>query len=274
MLVDSHCHLDYEPLAKDKAGAIARAKNAGIERFVNINTTMREFEQVHQTAIDFDEVFCTVGVHPCHTHEEGETVTAQSLINLAERDKVVGLGETGLDYFYVKASRERQQESFVEHIKAAKTTGLPLIIHSRDAEEDTIKFLASEGAIAGGPIKGLMHCFSSKRILAEGALQLGFYISLSGILTFKKSEELRNIVKDIPLDRLLVETDSPFLAPEPMRGKPCEPAYVAYTANILAQVKGVSVAEIEARTTENFFTLFNKVPANAKSQIDTSIKVV
>jgi TatD DNase family protein len=257
MLVDSHCHLDYPALVKDLDGVLARAKAAGIGRMVNISTTKSNFAVVRATAEAHEEVFCSAGAHPHHVAEGGENFTAEELIAGAKHPKVVGIGETGLDYYYNHAPREEQLQSFRTHIRASIASGLPLIVHSRDAEEDTAKILKEEGQ--GGKAKGVMHCFSSRRILAEEALALGFYISLSGILTFKKSQELRDIARDVPMDRLLVETDSPYLAPEPYRGKPCEPAYVVHTARVLAEVKGVSPDEIARATTENFFRLFSKV---------------
>lgn len=260
MLVDSHCHLDYKPLNEHAAGAVKRARAAGVGRMLNIATTMREFPQVRETAAAYDDVFCSVGVHPHHVGEEGESVTAADLVKLTEHQKVVGIGETGLDYFYNHATPEAQQNSFREHIRACIATNLPLIVHSRDAEEDTARIIREERAGREDRLRGVLHCFSSKRILAEEALAMGFYVSLSGILTFKRSQELRDIARDVPLERLLVETDSPYLAPEPFRGRPCEPAYVVHTAKVLAEVKGVSMAEIEAHTTENFFRLFSKVP--------------
>jgi len=259
MLVDSHCHLDYSGLAEDRAAVVARARAAGVVHMVNIGTTRREFDHVQKTAEEFNDVTCTVGVHPHHAHEDGETLVAADLVKLAAHPKVVGIGETGLDYYYDHSPRDRQQESFRQHIRAGKAMDLPIIVHSRNAEEDTIKVLTEEGAGQGSSIRGVLHCFSSRRILAEQALALGFYISLSGILTFKKSQELRDIARDVPLDRLLVETDSPYLAPEPYRGKTCEPAYVVHTARVLAEIKGVSADEIAKQTTANFFRLFNKV---------------
>jgi TatD DNase family protein len=259
MLIDSHCHLDYPALVKDREGVVTRARSAGIARMVNIGTTRREFPQVRATAEMFPDVYCSVGVHPHHVADEGEDITTDDLVKLASHPKVVGIGETGIDYYYKDGPRDMQHESFRRHIRAGIATGLPIIVHSRDAEEDTVKILREEGTSGKKPI-GVMHCFSSRRPLADGALELGFYISLSGILTFKKSQELRDIVKDVPLDRLLVETDSPFLAPEPYRGKVCEPAYVVNTARVLAEVKGVAPEEIEKQTTENFFRLFSKVP--------------
>ena len=258
MLIDSHCHLDYPALAKDREGIRARAKAAGVARMVNIGTTKKDFDEVRATAEGCEEIFCSFGVHPHHVNEDGEFLDEDAIIKLASHPKVVGIGETGLDYYYNKSPHDKQQESFRRHIRAAIKMDLPIIVHSRDAEADTAKILREEGQGAQKP-KGLLHCFSSKRILAEEALALGLYISLSGILTFKKSTELRSIAADVPLDRLLVETDSPFLAPEPYRGKICEPAYVAETARVLADVKGVSEEEIARQTTENFFRLFTRI---------------
>ena len=224
---------------------------------VNIGTTRRDFHQVLATAEMYEDVYCTLGVHPHHVHEEGEDLTTQTLIQMANHPKIVGLGETGLDYYYDKAPRDRQHDSFRAHIRAGMATGLPIVVHSRDAEEDTARLLREEVSGSSKP-RGVLHCFSSRRILAEEAVELGFYVSLSGILTFKKSQELRDIVRDIPLDRLLVETDSPFLAPEPFRGKICEPAYVVQTARVLAEIKGVSPEQIAEQTTSNFFQLFSR----------------
>lgn len=257
MLVDSHCHLDYDPLNADCHAIVDRARAAGVVRMMNIGTTYREFPKVLTTAEVFDDVWCTVGVHPHHAAEEGENLSTDDLIKLAAHPKVVGIGETGLDYHYDHSPRDRQQESFRQHLRAAVELGLPVVVHSREAEEDTAKILREESA--GGKLTGVMHCFSSKRVLAEDALALGFYISLSGILTFKKAEDLRAIARDVPIDRLLLETDSPYLAPEPYRGKPCEPAYIVNTARVLAEVKGVDLDTIARQTTENFFRLFAKV---------------
>lgn len=256
MLVDSHCHLDYPALSKDREGVLARAHAAGVGRFINISTTKSDFPAVQATAEQFADVFCSVGAHPHHAADEGDAFSEDELVKAAAHPKVVGVGETGLDYFYNHSPREPQQDSFRAHIRACLKTGLPIIVHSRDAEEDTAKILKEEGQ---GKLRGVLHCFSSKRVLAEDALKLGFYISLSGILTFKKSQELRDIARDVPLDRLLVETDAPFLAPEPFRGKLCEPAHVARTAEVLAEVKGEAPEEIARQTTENFFKLFSKV---------------
>ena len=255
-LVDSHCHLNYSPMAQDRAGVVARAKTAGVGTLLTISTTQREWPEVRADAEAFDNVWCSVGIHPNHVHEAGEQLTAQQIIDLTKHPKVIGIGETGLDTFHKDAPLIDQDRSFREHIRASNATGLPLIIHSREAEADTARVLKDEGAG-----KGVMHCFSSKRVLMEEALALGFYISFAGMLTFKKNEELRAIARDVPLDRLLVETDSPYLAPEPMRGKPCEPAYVIHTARKLAEIKGVSIEELASQTTQNFFTLFSKAKA-------------
>ena len=260
-LVDSHCHLDYPALSKDRAGVMVRARNAGVEKFLAICTYVSRFEQVHNVAMEHEAVFCTAGLHPHHAAEEPELAKAENLIKLAALPKVVGLGEAGLDYFYDRSPRDVQQLVLREHIEACAATGLPIVIHSRDADADMATMLREGSKQSSGKLKGVMHCFSSGRALAEAALEIGFYISLSGIITFKKSEELRAIVRDVPLDRLLVETDAPYLAPEPFRGKPNEPSYVAYTAKVLAEVKGVTPEEIGRITTENFHRLFDRVPA-------------
>ena len=219
---------------------------------------MKSFADTLDCADTYNDVVCSVGVHPHHCVEEGELITADDLLKFTDNPKVVAIGETGLDYFYDFAPRDEQQRNFREHIRAAVRSSLPLIVHSREAEEDTMKLLREEGAGQGGKLKGVMHCFSSKRLLADEALMLGFYISFSGIITFKKSEELRAMARDIPLDRLLVETDAPYLAPEPYRGKLCEPAYVTNTARVLAEIKGVAFEDMARQTTDNFFRLFDK----------------
>jgi len=260
MLVDSHCHLDFPSLAKDREGVMARAREAGVMHMVNIGTTKKDFLAIRSTAESLASVTCSFGIHPDHVHEDGETIDAAEIIDMTKHPKVVAIGETGLDYFHKDAPVDVQKKSFREHLRAARMTGLPVVVHSRHAEEDTAAILReeSEGQRAN-PLTGVMHCFSSRRVLAEEAVALGFYISLSGILTFKKAEELRAIARDVPLNRLLVETDAPFLAPEPMRGRICEPAYVAHTARVLADIKGVSFEEICRQTTDNFFSLFKKV---------------
>lgn len=256
MLVDSHCHLDFPDFAEDFAGVMARAAAADVGLMLTISTHLSRFERVLAVAEKYDHVYCTVGIHP-HEAANEAGVTAEQLIALAQHPKVVGFGETGLDYYYEHSPREQQIANFRAHIDAARRLQLPVIIHTRDADDDTETLLRDE--MAKGAFPGLIHCFSSGRRLGETAIELGLYVSLSGILTFKKSDELRAIAQDLPLDRLLVETDSPFLAPMPHRGKRCEPAYVAQTAHRLAEIKSCPADEIAARTTDNFLTLFTKV---------------
>ncbi len=255
MRVDSHCHLDFPDLAEDRDGVLARAADAGVGTMVTISTKMSTFEAVRGVAEDHDHIWCSLGVHPHHVAEE-ERVPAERLIELASHPKVIGIGETGLDYYYDRSPRDVQAASFRTHIKAARETGLPVIVHTRDAEEDTAKILREE--MEEGAFTGLLHCFSSGPGLARAAIDLGLYISFSGILTFNKSEELREIAGQVPEDRLLVETDAPYLAPAPKRGKRNEPAFVAHTARKLAQVRGWSEERTAETTTENFFRLFTK----------------
>ncbi|MBI1272690.1 MAG: YchF/TatD family DNA exonuclease [Alphaproteobacteria bacterium] len=257
-LIDSHCHLDYPVLSKDREAVFTRARDAGVEKMLCISVYVSKFDQIKVIAEENENVFCTVGLHPHHAAEETELAAAENLQKLAQHPKVVGIGESGLDYFYDRSPRDLQHEVFRQHMRACVACDLPLIVHSRDADDDTARMIREEGA--GGKLKGVMHCFSSGRSLAEAALTEGFYISFSGILTFKKSEELRAIARDVPLNRLLVETDAPYLAPEPYRGKPNEPSYVVHTAQVLADVKGVSLGELANATTENFYRLFSKVP--------------
>ncbi|MDE2112338.1 MAG: TatD family hydrolase [Alphaproteobacteria bacterium] len=267
MLVDSHCHLEFPDLISDIDAVVARAREAGVGVCVSISTKLETFPRVREVAARFDDVWCSVGVHP---HEaEAETLSdAEPLIAHAADPKVAGIGETGLDYFYDHAPRARQAANFRAHIDAARRTGLPLIVHTRDADDDTIAILREE--TAKGAFTGVLHCFTGTKRLADAALALGFYISVSGIITFKKAEALRAVLKDVPLDRLLVETDAPYLAPIPHRGKRNEPSFVVHTAAALAELKGVSPGEIANATTENFFRLFTKVarpqPAFAKAE--------
>jgi len=256
MLVDSHCHLDYLAKDGDLDEVVARARRAGVGRMLTICTKVTEFETIQGIAGQYDDVWCTVGTHP-HEAEAEPAVTAQKLVDLSQTAKVAGIGETGLDYFYEHSPREAQQASFRAHIAASRETGLPVIVHTRDADDDTAGILEDE--YAKGPFPGVIHCYSTGRDLAERALAIGFYISLSGILTFKKAEALRETTAILPPDRLLVETDAPYLAPVPNRGKRNEPSYVVHTAAALAELRGVSVNEIETSTTDNFFTLFNRV---------------
>lgn len=257
MLIDSHCHLDYlERDGRDLAEIVATAQRAGVERLVTICTKVTEFERVRAIAERFEPVTCSVGIHPHEAGAEPETSTEQ-LVDWAQHPKVVGIGETGLDYFYEHSPRDAQQKSFRAHIRAARATGLPLIVHTRDADDDTLRVMDEEYR-DGGPFPGLIHCFSAGREVAEKAVAMGLYISISGIVTFKNAEDLRETVKDVPLDRLLVETDSPFLAPIPNRGKRNEPAFTALTAAKVAEIKGISPDELARQTTDNFFTLFAK----------------
>ncbi|MBW8909796.1 MAG: TatD family hydrolase [Mesorhizobium sp.] len=257
MLVDSHCHLDFPDFAEERADIVSRALAAGIGRMVTISTRVKRFQQILEIAETFGEVYCSVGTHPHNAAEELD-VSADELVRLADHPKVVAIGEAGLDYFYDKAPRDAQAQGFRTHIAAARRTGLPLVIHSRDADDDMAHILEEETGKGAFPF--ILHCFSSGRRLAEVGVALGGYVSFSGILTFKNSTELRAIAADVPRERLLVETDAPYLAPVPHRGKRNEPAYVANTAKVLAETVGVSDAEIAAITTQNFFRLFTKMP--------------
>jgi TatD DNase family protein len=257
MLVDSHCHLDFPDFAEERDAVVARALAAGIGRMVTISTRVRRFPDILAIAEAYSEVYCSVGTHP-HNADEELDITADDLVRLAEHPKVVAIGEAGLDYFYDNAPREAQAAGLRTHIAAARITGLPLVIHARDADADMAAILEEETGKGAFPF--LLHCFSSGRALAETGIALGGYVSFSGILTFKRSQELRDIARDLPHDRLLVETDAPYLAPQSRRGKRNEPAYVAETAAVLADTIGVSTDEIARLTTDNFFRLFTKMP--------------
>jgi TatD DNase family protein len=257
MLVDSHCHLDFPDFAAELDQVVGRATAAGVTTLVTIGTRVRKFPQVRAVAERFDHVYCSVGTHPHNAHEEVD-VTAEELVALTEHPKVVAIGEAGLDYHYDNSPPEAQAAGFITHIAAARTTGLPLVIHAREADADLAAILKAE--TEKGTFPAVLHCFSSGRALAETAITLGHYVSFSGILTFKNSQEIRDIARDLPADRILVETDAPYLAPPPHRGKRNEPAFVVHTADVLAEVRGVSREEIAALTTENFFRLFSKVP--------------
>jgi TatD DNase family protein len=255
MLVDSHCHLDYPDLQKDFSGVMARAKSAGVETMLAIGTKLRDFDAVRAIAEANDNVFCTVGIHP---HEAAnERTAADALLALADHPKIVGIGETGLDYFYEKSPREAQAENFRAHMRAAYASGLPLVVHTRDADADTADLLNWAHRELPGTI-GVLHCFTSSLELAQKAIDLGFYISISGIVTFKNAEDLRATVRALPIERLLVETDSPYLAPVPKRGKPCEPSYVLHTAAFVADLKGVGLPELAKTTSDNFYRLFSR----------------
>jgi len=256
MLVDSHCHLDFLSEQEDLAAIVDRAEQAGVRRMVTISTKLSTFPAVQAIAERFDPVYCSVGVHP---HEAGgEGVDDPGiLVELAAHPKVVGIGETGLDYYYEHSPRASQQSSFRAHIEAARRTGLPLIVHARDADEDIVATLREEHD--KGPFPGVIHCFTAGPELARAALEIGFYISLAGVITFKNATDLRAVVAELPLDRLLVETDSPYLAPVPKRGKKNEPAFVRHTAEALAAERGLETERVIDATGDNFFALFSNV---------------
>lgn len=256
-VIDSHCHLDYPGLAEDLGQVIARAEGAGVRLMLSIGTRVRKFDQVLVIAERHADVFCTVGTHPHNAAEEPD-ITVDELVALARHPKVVGIGEAGLDYHYDHSPRDVQALSFRTHIAAARETGLPLVIHSREAEADTATILEEE--MKTGAFKPLLHCFSSRTELALRGLRLGAYVSFSGILTYKNAEDLRATARQVPMDRLLVETDAPYLAPVPYRGKTNEPAFVVNTLAKLAEVKDVTQTEMAETTSRNFFALFDKVP--------------
>jgi len=260
MLIDHHCHLDFPDFASDLDGVVARAGAAGVGLMVTISTRIRQFGQIVAIAERYANVFCSVGTHPHNAHEELD-IPVEEIVRLAQHPKVVAIGEAGLDYFYDNSPRAAQAEGFRRHIAAARETQLPLVIHARDADEDTAAILEEE--TAKGTFPAVLHCYTGGADLARRGLALGLYVSFSGILTFKKSDALREVAAGVPLDRLLVETDAPYLAPGKFRGKRNEPAYVAITATELAKVKGVSQAELAQATTENFFRLYNKTPRTA-----------
>ncbi len=256
MLIDSHCHLNYKGLIEDQANVLERSRAAGVDLMLNIATRESEWDDVLGTAIREPDVWATVGIHP-HEADEHPHIDTAKLVERAAHPRVVGIGETGLDYYYDHSDRERQQKSFRSHIVAARDTGLPLIVHTRDAEEDTLSIMHDE--MGQGGFTGVIHCFTASGAFADAAMALGFYISISGIVTFKSAKDLQETAARLPLDRLLVETDSPFLAPVPHRGRPCEPAFVADTAKFLANLRGESIEELAAATSANFRALFSKV---------------
>ncbi|MFN9498450.1 MAG: TatD family hydrolase [Erythrobacteraceae bacterium] len=255
MLVDSHCHLEYKGLVEDQAGVLARARAAGVGVFLNISTRQSEWAQVVGTAAREPDVFASVGIHP-HEADAHQYLGRAALLAATQHPRVIAIGETGLDYFYDKSDRDAQKLLFRMHIDVAREVQLPLIIHTRDAEEDTYAILAEEMGKGGYP--ALIHCFTASADFAGKVLALGLTISLSGIVTFKNAKDLQEVAKIIPDNRLLVETDSPFLAPVPHRGRVCEPAYVADTASFVASLRGTDVDRLTAQTTANFFKLFSK----------------
>jgi len=262
-LVDHHCHLDFPQITEDRAALLERARAAGVGVMVTISTRISNLPEILAIAESAPDIFCSVGTHP-HTADEELDITTEDIVRLAEHPKIVAIGEAGLDYFYKRSSPEGQAEGFRRHIRAARITGLPLEIHTRDADADTISILEEEHA-AGGPYPALLHCFTGGKELARRAVALGLYVSFSGVVSFKKSDGLREIAAGLPLDRLLVETDAPFLAPDPFRGKTNEPALIVHTAAALARARGIGTEKLAEATTENFFRLFRKAPRAAFS---------
>lgn len=260
MIVDSHCHLDYPGLAEDEVGVVARARRAGVGLMVHIAAKRDGWPAGLALAERHPQIYCAVGVHPHEAGREGLDDPAP-LLELASHPRVVAIGESGLDYFYDLSPRDRQAASFRTHIRAARETGLPLIVHTRDADADTMALLEDE--MGHGAFTGVIHCYSSSAELAQRAVAIGFYLGIGGILTFKRSDGLRTTVRELPLDRLILETDAPYLAPAPMRGRTNEPAFTAHVAKMLAEVRGLPLAEIERATTANFLRLFTKVPPAA-----------
>jgi TatD DNase family protein len=257
MLIDTHCHLDSPDFEAERDDIVARAHAAGVKQMITISTRVKKFPTILAIAEKYPSVFCSVGTHP-HNADEELDVPVSELVELSKHPRVVAIGEAGLDYFYDNAPREAQAIGLRNHIAAARETGLPLVIHSRAADEDMAAILSEETGKGAFPF--LLHCFSSGPELARIGVELGGYVSFSGILTFPKSEELREIAKTVPLERMLVETDAPYLAPKPYRGKRNEPAYVAHTAAVLAETVGASADEIARITTENAFRIFSKMP--------------
>jgi TatD DNase family protein len=255
LLVDSHCHLDFPEFAEDRDAFVARAREAGVGYFLTISTWLEKAKTILAIADSYEDVAASVGTHP-HNAAAEKHYTVADIVKLSAAPKAIGLGECGLDYHYNKSPAEDQQTVFRAHIRASLETGLPLIIHTREAEEDTMRILREEAA--GQKVKGLLHCFSSSRALAEQGLDFGLLVSFSGIVTFKSADDIRETARMVPLDRMLVETDAPFLAPVPMRGKPNEPAFVKLTAEALAELKGISFEALAEQTTSNFFQLFTK----------------
>jgi TatD DNase family protein len=255
MLVDSHCHLNYKGLVEQETAVLARARQAGVGAMLNISTRESEWDAVIGLAEREADVWASVGIHPHEADQHGD-ISAQKLIEKAAHPRVIGIGETGLDYYYDYSDRAQQKACFRQHIAAARATGLPIIVHTRDAEEDTAAILAEE--MEQGAYRGVIHCFTASADFARVALDLGLYISLSGIVTFKNAKDLQEIAGTIPADRLLVETDSPFLAPVPNRGKTCEPAFVSDTARFVADLRGVDQDKLAGQTTANFLNLFSK----------------
>lgn len=255
MLIDSHCHLNYEGLVENQAGVLDRARQAGVTAFLNISTRRSEWGDVVGTAEREPDVWASIGIHP-HEADQHADLGEGALLEAAAHPRVIGIGESGLDYYYDKSDRAVQRDLFRTHIAVSRRTGLPLIVHTRDAEEDTVAILADE--MGKGAFPALIHCFTASAGFGRKVLELGLTISLSGIVTFKNASELQDFAPEIPAGRLLVETDSPFLAPVPYRGKPCEPAYVRSTAEFVAGLRGETLDQLAANTTRNFYGLFRK----------------
>jgi TatD DNase family protein len=255
MFVDSHCHLNYKGLIEDQDAVIARAAEAGVSAMLNISTRESEWDDVIGTAERTSHIWASVGIHP-HEADQHRDIDTAKLVTKSAHARVIAIGETGLDYYYDKSDRAQQQESFVAHIDAARETGLPLIVHTRDAESDTYDLLRA--GMVTGPYKGVIHCFTASQDFADKVLALGLYVSISGIVTFKNAKDLQQTAASIPEDRLLIETDAPFLAPVPHRGRTCEPGFVADTARFLADLRGATVEQLAAATTRNFYALFDK----------------
>jgi TatD DNase family protein len=262
MLIDSHCHLDFPDFANELDDVVARARAAGIAKMVTISTRVRQHAALLAIADRFPEVYCSIGTHPHYAHEEADISLAE-LVAASRGDKVVAIGEAGLDHYYDNAPREAQERGFRTHIAAARETGLPLVIHSRDADDDTARILEEE--IGKGAFAAVLHCFTGGPELARRAVALGLFVSFTGILTFKNSEGLRTIAAELPSDRILVETDAPYLAPGKYRGKRNEPSFVVETAKVLAEARGVSLDAVAKQTTANFFRLFAKVPGRGSA---------
>ena len=255
MFIDSHCHLNYKGLVEDQQAVLDRARGAGVSAFLNISTRASEWDEVIGLAETESDVMASVGIHP-HEADVHPDIHADLLIAKAAHPKVVGIGETGLDYYYDHSDRERQRQSFRAHIAASRATQLPLIVHTRDAEEDTLAILTEE--MEQGRFPALIHCFTASRDFADSVLDLGLHVSLSGIVTFKNARDLQDTARSIPIDRLLIETDAPFLAPVPHRGRTCEPAFVADTAAFIAELRSETVEQIAETTSRNFHQLFSK----------------
>src|SRR5262250_3279125 len=260
MLIDSHCHLDFPDFAGELDDLVERARAVGIARIVTISTRVRRHAEVLGIAESFADVYCSVGTHPHYAHEELD-ITVDELIGMTRHPKVVAIGEAGLDYHYQRSPQAAQEQGLRNHIAAARATGLPLVIHSREADDDTARILEEE--TGKGAFPAVLHCYTGGRDLAQRAIALGLSISFTGILTFKKSDALRAIAAALPADRIMVETDAPYLAPGKFRGKRNEPSYVVETAKVLAEVRGVTLDEVARQTTENFFRLFSKVPRSS-----------